>query len=49
MGAKTTIVTVNVTNVVATIVAAVGVAGITVVVRTGVVALERVSTASHWT
>lgn len=43
MGAKTTIVTVTVTNVVATIVAAVGVAGIIVV------ALERVSTASHWT
>lgn len=45
MGAKTTIVTVTVTNVVA----AVGVTGIIVVVRTGVVALERVSTASHWT
>lgn len=49
MGAKTTIVTVTVTNVVATNVAAVGVAGIIVVVRTGVVALERLSTASYWT
>lgn len=47
MGAKTTIVIVTVT--VTNVVAAVGVAGIIVVVRTGVVALERVSTASHWT